>query len=296
MPLTIFSLFYSTDRVNHFVQHCEANLGKVTLHYFPDQECCIQIQSEIDNHQVIIFDSLNNPNPKIIPLLYLAQTARSLGAKEVGFVAPYLSYMRQDKVFKPGEGISAEYFSEILSKYFDWMITLDPHLHRYKSLDQIYTIPTQVAHAGPIISDWIGQNIEKPILIGPDQESEQWLKSVTQKTNIPYLVLEKTRHGDKEVEVSNPKLENYLEYTPVLVDDIISSGRTMLETIIKLKSLTPIQPTCIGTHGIFADDCYLKLKEQDLKNIITTNSIEHPTNNIDIDPLLVSKLFSKKID
>ncbi|MFZ5932450.1 MAG: hypothetical protein ACOY15_14725 [Pseudomonadota bacterium] len=77
---------------------------------------------------------------------------RSWGARSVGLICPYLAYMRQDTRFKPGEGITSTYFANALGRHFDWLVTVDPHLHRHKSLPEIYTMPAAAAHAGPTIS------------------------------------------------------------------------------------------------------------------------------------------------
>src|SRR5208282_2354296 len=129
------------------------------------------------------------------------------------------------------------------------MITIDPHLHRRSSLAEIYSIPTKVAHAANHISAWIKSNIDKPVLIGPDAESEQWVADVANKAGAHFTVLKKIRHGDNDVEVSVPQVDEYKTYTPVLVDDIISTGRTMIETINHLKKAGMKAPVCIGVHA-----------------------------------------------
>jgi ribose-phosphate pyrophosphokinase len=115
-------------------------LVSMTIRCFPDRETYVRITSNVRNKEVIIIRSLNDPNAKTIELILLCNTLRENGAKRVGLIAPYLAYMRQDKQFKSGEGISAKYYAALLSKYFDWFITVDPHLHRINSLRQIFSI------------------------------------------------------------------------------------------------------------------------------------------------------------
>src|SRR5436190_22353476 len=90
-------------------------------------------------------------------IAFLAGTARDQGAKRVGLVAPYLAYMRQDSRFKSGEGVTARYFGRLVSSVVDWLVTVDPHLHRFDSLDGVYTIPTTIARAAPSIARWIAE-------------------------------------------------------------------------------------------------------------------------------------------
>src|SRR6266705_4813902 len=122
-------------------------LGRVELHNFPDAETYIRLLSDIDARQIMIVCTLDRPDDKILPLLFLAATARELGAKTIGLVAPYLAYMRQDRRFNPGEAVTSRQVAHLLSEAFDWMVTVDPHLHRYGALGEIYSIPTRAIHA-----------------------------------------------------------------------------------------------------------------------------------------------------
>lgn len=106
----------------------------------------------------------------------------------MGLIAPYLAYMRQDTRFHPGEGITAHYFAQIISQHFDWLITVTPHLHRVHALNELYRIPTKVIAAGTAISSWISQQIEKPVIIGPDQESTPWIQQIAMDLQAPYVI------------------------------------------------------------------------------------------------------------
>lgn len=269
-------------------------LGKVTLRSFPDEESYLKVDSVVENQHAIIIDSFDKPNNKLLPLLFLANTLKSLGATHVGILTPYLSYMRQDKRFKDGEAISSKYFANIISKHFDWLITVDPHLHRYKALSDIYTISAHTLHASSLIANWIKKNITKPLLIGPDIESKQWVSTLAQELNAPYMTLIKTRFGDKSVKNTLPDVSKYKGNTPVLVDDIISTGQTMLETIKHLRAANMPKPVCVGIHAIFADKAYQSLVDA-TSNIITCNTICHPTNGIDLAPL-VSHALTQQIN
>jgi ribose-phosphate pyrophosphokinase len=154
-------------------------------------------------------------------------------------------------------------------------------------LSEIYSIPATAAHAADPISTWIANTIEQPILIGPDSESEQWVAAIAKKANAPYIILTKMRHGDREVEVSIPHFDKYKNYIPVLVDDIISTGRTMIETIGHLNNAGMKPPICIGVHAVFTDNSFEEMKKAGAKEIISCNTIPHESNRIDISDLLI---------
>ncbi|MBI2791801.1 MAG: ribose-phosphate pyrophosphokinase [Gammaproteobacteria bacterium] len=291
MNTILFELYASAVDTMKICKQLGYELGEIDIRQFPDKETYIKINSDIINRQVIFVASIDKPNNKFLPLLFAAGTARELGAEKVGVIVPYLPYMRQDKQFQPGEGITSKYFASIFSQYFNWMITIDPHLHRRHSMSEIYTIPTYVLHSTTPIANWIKANVSDPIIIGPDMESEQWVAEVAKGAQAPFIVLEKTRKGDREVEVSLPKIDEYKTRTPILVDDIISTGKTMIETVKHLNHLKMKPPICIGVHAVFSGEAYSDLLNSGAEKVVTCNTIKHQSNMIDISDLVVNCLI-----
>ena len=262
-----------------------SDLGTLDHRSFPDGETYLRLGDSPAGRNVVLVCTLANPNAKFLPLLLAAATARDQGAAKVGLVAPYLAYMRQDRRFHEGEAVTSRHVAGLLSSAFDWLVTVDPHLHRYKSLSEIYTIPSEASHAASLISDWIKANVPTPLLIGPDEESEQWVAAVAADIGAPFTVLKKIRHGDRDVEIRVKHLERLPGRTPVLVDDIISSGRTMLEAVHHIREHTSAPVICVAVHGIFADHSDIALLGAGAR-VVTTNTISHSSNEIDITGLL----------
>ncbi|PWY55282.1 phosphoribosylpyrophosphate synthetase [Legionella qingyii] len=288
----IFALFGHDELTSTIHHKCHYELGKISFHQFPDKETLVKIESDVAKRVVIFVANLVHPNPKTLPLLFAAQTAKSLGASKIVLITPYLTYMRQDKVFQPGQGITSLYFAELISSYFDYLITVDPHLHRWPDLNAIYKIPTKVLHATYKISAWISQHVSNPILIGPDSESAQWVESIAQKSSVPFTILEKRRSSDTQVEISIPGIKQYQNATPILIDDIISTGMTMMETLAHLSALNMKPAVCIGVHAVFAENAYQKLLLSRATKIITCNTIPHTSNNIDVSQDIIYFLLN----
>lgn len=267
-------------------------LGRLEIRAFPDSETYLRFHTSPNGRSVGIVCTLARPNEKLLPLIFSAATARELGATKVGLVAPYLAYMRQDRRFKPGEAVTSRQVARLLSDAFDWLVTVDPHLHRYSSLADIYRIPTHVVHAAPLVSEWIKANVTNPLIIGPDSESEQWVAAVASDVGAPYSVLEKVRHGDRDVEIRVTDLEQWKGRTPVLVDDIISTGRTMIEAVHLLSSQGWPSPVCVAVHGLFADEADRVLARLGAR-VVTTNSVPHATNAIDIKKALAAQIATR---
>jgi len=260
--------------------------GQISLHRFPDGETLISIDTPVLGEDCILLCTLDRPDEKMTALMFFAETARELGARSVQLIAPYLGYMRQDCRFHSGEAITSVIFAKWISQYFDYLITIDPHLHRHKKMSEIYSIQTHVKHAMNQISIWIKNNIQDPVLIGPDEESAQWVSEVAKIIGAPYTVMKKNRHSDSEVEISVPNIEQYLEHMPVLVDDIISTGRTMIEVVQHLVSAGTKPPVCIGIHAVFSNNAYNDLKNAGAGDIVTCNTIAHISNQIDISDIV----------
>lgn len=264
--------------------------GNFLLRQFPDEETYVRMLSDVNGKDVFIICTLHQPDAKLLPLLFLCNLLKDLKAKSICLVAPYLAYMRQDKQFNPGEAITSEYFAKLLSSFVDRLITIDPHLHRRVSMKEIYSIPCEVLHAAGLISEWIKKNVPNAVIIGPDSESEQWVSEVANDAGVPFIVLQKIRHGDSDVEISIPQVEKYKSHTPVLVDDIISTARTMIETVGHLKNTGMKSPVCIGVHAVFAGNAFEELRKVAADEIITCNTISHLSNRIDISELICNSI------
>lgn len=260
-------------------------LGKLIHRNFPDGESYLRFDTDVKQRSVIVCCTLNDPDRKSLPLLLAAAALRDLGVARIGLVAPYLGYMRQDRRFKNGEAVTSTAFARLISSSFDWLVTIDPHLHRHKSLDEIYSIASIAGHATPVLRGYLQKHPGNLFLVGPDEESEQWVAALARDARIPHVTLRKTRFGDRDVKVEFPGLAPYAGRTPVLVDDVISSGRTMEVASAELRRRGFAAPVCLATHGVLADDALARLTAAGA-TVITTNTIPGPAASLDVHPLL----------
>lgn len=258
----------------------------VETRHFPDGEWYVRIGGEVRDCPVVIAATLDRPDEKLLPLLLLAATTRELGAAEVGLVAPYLPYLRQDRRFRPGEALSAVHFAGLVSDAVDWVVAVEPHLHRVRRLSDVYRVPACAVSVAPCVAAWIRGHVERPLIVGPDEESRQWAEPVAQAAGAPFTVVRKCRVGDVHVEIALPDLTEFQGRTPVVLDDIVSTGRTMEEIIRKLVRAGFRAPECVAVHGIFAGDAYRRILQAGATAITTCNTIPHATNAIDITALI----------
>lgn len=258
--------------------------------YFPDGETLVRVPAMTGHKEVILVLRLDRPDAKLFPLLLAASAMRKQGVKKITLVAPYLPYMRQDKAFHPGEAIGAQVFAKVISQCVDELITIDPHLHRIHQLSEIYAIPTKTLSAAPILANYIAKNITRPLLIGPDAESVQWVTGVAREKELDYVVLKKKRYSDTKVRIVWDDKIPVKGRTAVLVDDIISSGGTMIEVVKQLRTAGFKQIACLAVHAVFAGEAFQKIKKAGATHIATCHSIRHESNKMDVSFLLAGAL------
>lgn len=258
----------------------QARVRPLDLHHFPDGESLVTLPEGLDGEEVALVATLRDPDRLALPLRFAAATARELGAAGVGLVAPYLGYMRQDRRFSAGQAVSAPHFAQFLGESFDWLVTVDPHLHRIARLEDVFAIPAVRVVTAPLIAAWIAREVPDAILLGPDSESQQWVAEVARMAGRPYEVLRKERTGDRQVVVSVPESADLGRGTPVILDDIASSGRTMVHAIERVLAAGGRPPVSMLIHAVFAKGAFDDILTAGAAQIVTTDTIPHSSNGI----------------
>jgi ribose-phosphate pyrophosphokinase len=264
--------------------HCPAST--LELHRFPDGEGVVRLPVPVAGKRVLLVAHLDHPDDKTLPLVFAADAARELGASSVGLVAPYLPYMRQDERFRAGEAVTSRSYARLLSATVDFLVTVDPHLHRWPSLDAIYRIPTRVVAAAPAIADWLRREVERPVIVGPDAESEQWVADVAGRLAAPFVVMTKVRHGDRDVQVRLPAGFASEGRTPVLLDDIASSGQTLVTAGRLLRANGCPAPLAVAVHALVDAAALEALQQAGIGRFVSCDTIPHASNAIAVAALL----------
>lgn len=266
--------------------------SELALHRFPDGETLVRLDTAVRGRCVVLAGSLHHPDEKTLPLIFAADAARELGAAQVGLVAPYLAYMRQDRRFDPGEAVTSRSYARLLSGSLDFLVTVDPHLHRWHSLADLYPIRTQAVGSAPLVARWLRQHVANPLVIGPDAESEKWVAEIAQLADAPWTVMDKQRHGDRQVEVKMANRGPWPARTPVLLDDIVSTGETLLAAVAAVREAGLPPPLCIAVHALFDTDALWRLLEAGVPRVVTCDTIPHATNAIELAPLLAKAVLA----
>lgn len=263
-----------------------ARLRAVELHHFPDRESLVRVRG--GGPLAAVVRSLADPNARLVEVLLAADALRRSGAREVWLVAPYLGYMRQDRAFRDGEAVSQQVVARLLSGAFDRLWTVEAHLHRIDRLSQVFTIPAMsLSAAAPVAERYRGRGRGWRI-VGPDEESEPWVRAVAERAGLPYSVGRKRRTGDDAVRVELPPLEDTTH--AVVVDDIASSGGTLAETARALHARGVRHCEAVVVHALFDEGAEARIHAAGIDEIVSTDTLPHATNGIGVGRLLAEAL------
>lgn len=265
-------------------------LAVVERHRFPDGEVRVRLPEALPV-RVVVWRGLHQPNEKLLELMLVARTARTLGARHLTLVTPYLAYMRQDIAFNPGEAVSQRIVGDFLADLFDAVITVDPHLHRVATLQDAIPVKDAIVISGaPLLADHIASKCASDVLlVGPDEESQQWVARAAQRHGWAHGVCHKTRHGDREVDIELPALSVF-GHAVVLMDDVASSGHTLARAAGLLRAAGAVSVDVAVTHALFADGAVELIRAAGVGRIWSTDCIPHDSNAVSIVPEVAALL------
>jgi ribose-phosphate pyrophosphokinase len=264
-----------------------APCAAVEIHAFPDGESRVRLPVDLP-HQVVLCRSLDHPNDKLVELLLTARCARELGVRQLTLIAPYLCYMRQDAAFQPGEAVSQRIVGDFLASMVDTLVSADPHLHRVQTLAEAVPARRAVAvSAAPLMGAFLAGRDPAQLLVGPDSESEQWVTEVARLAGLEFAVAQKTRRGDRSVDIRLPA-RDFAGRATVLVDDVASSGRTLAVAARALREAGASRVDVLVTHALFAGDAMATLLDAGVDEVWSSDSISHPSNRFSLAPALAA--------
>jgi ribose-phosphate pyrophosphokinase len=253
---------------------------------FPDDELSIRIETDVKGKEVYLVQSFYRQiSDCIIEVILAANTAKELGAKKVHLIAPYFPYLRQDKRFHPGESVSQYIIAGLIDRCCDSVTILDPHLHRTKSLGEIFREKTTKLTCNELVADYIKKRVKNPVCIGPDGESYKWAKFVGDMIGVESRVMAKKRYSSFHVEVKLNKPIDLKGKTVVIIDDIVSTGHTIIEASKLLRKIGAKKILCICVHSILVGDALKKFRKAKIE-LVSCNTIPNPKMKIDVSGMI----------
>ena len=283
----------SENLANSVANQLSLTLAKAEIKRFPDGEKYLRVLNEVKDEHVVVIQSMHHtPDDFLFEYLLLVDTLKDLGAKKVTSFIPYFAYARQDERFKPGEALSFKTVSKLIEAVgTDEIYTIDMHQHRVLSSSDVFRIPSHNLSAMPLLANYVRKEgkLRDPLVIGPDSEAEQWAKLAAETLGTDYDVFEKKRFAADKVEV-RPKRANAKGRDILIVDDIISTGGTIIEAskILLSQGAKHIEVAC--THPILATDALNRIRAAGVLNVIGTDTVPGPISYVSVAPLIAEHI------
>ncbi len=264
-------------------------LAKPELKRFPDSETYVRVGAEFGGEHAVVVQSTRPPvNDNLIELFLLLDTAKDLGARRVTAVVPYFGYARQDKRFKPGEAVSVRTMCKLIERAgADDLLTVDIH---EDWIMKNFATPAYNLSAAPLIGRYLAKlKLHDPVVLAADQGALQRAKGVAVEFGADHDHLEKTRLTSTKV-LTKPKRLDIAGRDVVIIDDIISTGATMVEAarVVKRYRARRIYAACI--HPVLAGASLKKVLAAGVQRVIATDTIEHRTSVVSVAPILAGAI------
>lgn len=295
MELTLLSGRSNPFLGRSIAEALDTKLGASTIESFPDDEIHIRIRQNLQSHDVYLIQSIAPPVARnLLELLLLADAAMRAGAARLTAVIPYLGYARQDRRAEGNEPVSARLLADLLTTRVHRVIALDVH---NPALEGFFSVPMEHLTAVPLLAAAVQDHRKEPsVVVAPDLGAVKLAHRYARQLDLPTAYVHKIRMSGKDVKALQI-IGNVQDRFPVVVDDMISTGGTMVSAVEKLLEMEcRPEVTLVATHGLLVGDAIQRLKDLPIRHVYVTDSIHRdqipslPVGQISLGDLLAGAI------
>jgi len=279
-------LFY-THSVEHIAERIRIEKGAFTLTKFSDGEIYCRVEENVKGMNVWVLSSTIAPGDNLLELAFLLDSLQRLGAK-VNLMILYFAYARQDRIVKKGEALSSKVISDLLRMFrLENILVLhmhSPRLSRFLDFENLWPIE---------VFSQVIRRME--VVVAPDKGALNFAKKVSESYNLPLAHMEKFRPEVEKAEITR-LTGDVREKRAVIVDDMISTGSTVIKASQRLVQSGAAEVNVIATHGIFSGEAVMNLERSgSIKSIYVTNSVKPTYKSSMITSLDISKFVEDRM-
>lgn len=280
--MLIFSGSSNRSLAEKIAKHLDLNLSPVEIFVFPDGEKRIRIKQPVLSEDCIIVQSASiPPDENYMELFIMIDALKRSGAKSIKTVIPYLGYQRQDHIFREGEAVSLEVIAEILTRVgMTELFSFDLHSPK---IPDIFSVAVHHLSALPIFAEKIKKdfNLNEIVLVSPDMGGIRRVKEVSESLgNIPFATVEKNRDLASGQINDAGVTGDVRGKTAIIVDDMVSTGITMVDAANLLIENGAVRVFAFATHAVFARYADKILQKSKIERMVVSDTIEVPAYNL----------------
>ncbi len=292
-PPKIFSGSSNPDLASDISKKSHIALGQIEIDHFADGEIDVWIQDEINNSVAFIVQSNSFPvNDHIIELSLIADALRRSGAHQIIAVIPYFGYSRKEKQSRPGEPISAKVVADLItSTGINKVVCLDLHAD---AIVGFFNVPVIYLSALEVLARGLKkEKFSNPVVVAPDVGGVKRARNFASILNWPMAVIEKHRYTDRRDKIEVLSMSGEIKGdTAVIIDDVISTGSTVIESAQALKEKGVKKVIVCAAHGVFANSALKRLEESCVDKVVVTDSIPQHDKSPKLEVVSVASLIA----
>lgn len=280
----------SEDLGRKLARKIKANLVKSEVRVFPDGESKITLKGNISKRKSIVVQSIYPPvDTNLIQALSLISKAKE-NSSEVIVVVPYMGYARQDREFLPGEIVTMK----VMAKLFKGagaskLIVVD--IHSLIGL-KFFTIKSKNVSAVPDLAEYFKKmSLKNPLVVSPDQGGKERAMEFAKEMGIEFIALEKKRDRKTGKVQIKTKKADVTGRDLILVDDMISTGGSIVNAtkFLKKEKCNKVFVAC--THALLMNNAEKKIKKSGVTKIISANTIPGNTSIVDVSNTIAKAII-----
>tara|TARA_Y100000748_G_scaffold301937_1_gene303101 strand:- start:208 stop:1140 length:933 start_codon:yes stop_codon:yes gene_type:complete len=279
-------------------KYLKSKIINTNIRKFSDGEIYIEINENIRGNSIFVIQSISSPaNDNLMELLLCIDALKRSSAKNITTVIPYFGYARQDRKVVPRTSISAKLVSNLITKAgADRVVTVDLHAGQIQGF---FDIPVDNLFCTPIFARHIKKNVKSKniICVAPDVGGTERARALGKSLDVGLAIVDKRRPAPGKSQVMNI-VGNVKDKTCIVIDDIIDSGGTIINSAKALKDRGAKEVYVYITHGVLSGEAVKKIQKSVIKKLVITDTIDNQirvnkAKNIEV--LTVSNLMGEAI-